>query len=112
MHTNAIIIFFILNFFLTLYHIQINHIQASCFLDIYTIDTHEGINNQLSSVGGDWIAKRVSYDFYLHSRLDAYTISIICTLGCDYEGWHNIEVLINPRIQQCLRLTKESMGIL
>ena len=54
----------------------------------------------MSSVGGDWIAKRVSYDFYLHSRLDAYTISIICTLGCDYESWHNIDVLINGKSGQ------------
>ena len=73
-------------------YVQLNHIQTTSFLDVNTIDTHEGINDSLAAVCDNRIAHRLGDYFDTHTRLNADAVAILCVFGCNNETCHNLDL--------------------
>lgn len=64
-------------------HIQIHCIQRTGFLDVYSVNSHEGVGHNLPAVGGNGVVNVVGHHVNAHPFVDADAVAVFHLLNCD-----------------------------
>ncbi len=64
------------------FNLQINSIKCASLLDIYSVDAHKSIGDNLSAVGVDGVAEGLGNDVNTHARLQADAVGVDSVFYC------------------------------
>ena len=63
--------------------------ESSGFLYVDAVDTHEGVDDGLASVGDDGVAHGVGHDINAHSAFETDAVGVLTGFDGYSEEWHS-----------------------